>query len=311
MPPAARVYDSHTCPMVLPGTPPLPHLGGPILPPCCPTVLTLGSPQARMSDPCVCSGGPLDTIIRGSATVMAGSIPAARLGDNTAHGGVVVVGAPTVIIGDAGAGGSGGAAAGASPSDAGQRLAIANELVEPGGSGTEADAALVAQQLAQMPLSDLQTMRDEGVTVIACRGSITDHRTELRGVQPRGWPPGSTWDSVPGVANGSEVTIAVVGHGTEAGPHVPATGEGHGCAALVLHEAAHALDHVSDSDSNSSSADFTAARDADIDTLSPYERQAGAAGREETFAESYAGYHSDPEGYTRDHPNLGQYWANR
>jgi len=30
MPPAARIGDMHTCPMVTPGTPPVPHVGGPL-----------------------------------------------------------------------------------------------------------------------------------------------------------------------------------------------------------------------------------------------------------------------------------------
>jgi len=68
MPPAARVGDMHTCPMQTPGTPPIPHVRGPILPPGCPPVLI-------------------------------GNMPAATLGDTTARGGVIVVGCPTVMIG--------------------------------------------------------------------------------------------------------------------------------------------------------------------------------------------------------------------
>jgi hypothetical protein len=60
-------------------------------------------PAARVTDEAICIG-PIDTIIKGSATVMIGSLPAARLGDPTAHGGVIVAGCPTVIIGDSGSG---------------------------------------------------------------------------------------------------------------------------------------------------------------------------------------------------------------
>jgi uncharacterized Zn-binding protein involved in type VI secretion len=98
MPPAARVGDMHMCPMVTPGVPPIPHVGGPILPPGCPTVLIGGMPAACMGDMATCVGPP-DSIVKGSATVMIGNKPAARLGDNTAHGGVIVVGCPTVMIG--------------------------------------------------------------------------------------------------------------------------------------------------------------------------------------------------------------------
>lgn len=96
MPPAARLTDMHTCPMVNPG--PVPHVGGPILGPGVPTVLVGNLPAAVVGDTCVCTGPP-DTIAKGSTTVIIGSKPAARLGDSTAHGGVIVAGLPTVMIG--------------------------------------------------------------------------------------------------------------------------------------------------------------------------------------------------------------------
>lgn len=46
----------------------------------------MGMPAARATDLCVCVGPP-DTILPGSPTVLIGSLPAARLGDPTAHGG--------------------------------------------------------------------------------------------------------------------------------------------------------------------------------------------------------------------------------
>jgi uncharacterized Zn-binding protein involved in type VI secretion len=93
--PAARVGDMHVCPMV---TGVVPHVGGPILPPCCPTVLTGSMPQARVSDMATCVGPP-DVIVLGSFTVLVSGLPAARLGDLTAHGGTIVLGLPTVLIG--------------------------------------------------------------------------------------------------------------------------------------------------------------------------------------------------------------------
>jgi uncharacterized Zn-binding protein involved in type VI secretion len=107
MPPAARIGDMHVCPMVTPGVPPIPHVGGPILPPGCPTVLIGGVPAARVGDMAMCVGPP-DVIAKGSVTVLIGNMPAARIGDLTAHGGVIVLGCPTVMIGDAGSGGGGG-----------------------------------------------------------------------------------------------------------------------------------------------------------------------------------------------------------
>ena len=108
MPPAARITDMHTCPMVNPG--PVPHVGGPIIKGQ-PNVLTVMMPQARVTDQCVCAGPP-DVIVKGSMTVLVGNLPAARLGDMTAHGGVIVMGAPTVLIGDGANAGGGGAGAG-------------------------------------------------------------------------------------------------------------------------------------------------------------------------------------------------------
>lgn len=111
MPPAARLTDMHTCPMVTPGIPPVPHVGGPILSPGAPTVLIGGLPAARVSDMAVCVGPP-DVIVKGSATVLINFMPAARMGDSTAHGGVIVLGCPTVMIGDSGGGAAGGASSG-------------------------------------------------------------------------------------------------------------------------------------------------------------------------------------------------------
>ena len=97
MPPAARIGDMHTCPMVTPGTPPIPHVGGPVVMGA-PTVLIGKIPAARIGDMCVCVGPP-DSIAKGSATVKIAGMPAARIGDTTAHGGSIVVGLPTVMIG--------------------------------------------------------------------------------------------------------------------------------------------------------------------------------------------------------------------
>jgi uncharacterized Zn-binding protein involved in type VI secretion len=88
----------HVCPMVTPGVPPIPHVGGPILPPGCLTVLIGGQPAARATDMCTCVGPP-DVIAMGSPTVLIGYLMAARMGDLTAHGGSIVLGLPTVLIG--------------------------------------------------------------------------------------------------------------------------------------------------------------------------------------------------------------------
>lgn len=103
--PAARLTDMHMCPMVTPGLPPIPHVGGPIIGPGAPTVMIGGMPAAVMGDSCICVGPP-STIIMGSTGVMIGGKPAARMGDPTAHGGVISMGCPTVLIGEIMAGGA-------------------------------------------------------------------------------------------------------------------------------------------------------------------------------------------------------------
>src|SRR3954465_1186994 len=95
--PAARITDMHVCPMVTPGVPPIPHVGGPILPPGGITVLIGGLPAARVGDMAVCVGPP-DVIALGSFTTLICGQPAARMGDLTAHGGVIMMGCPTVLI---------------------------------------------------------------------------------------------------------------------------------------------------------------------------------------------------------------------
>lgn len=93
--PASRITDLHTCPMV---TGVVPHVGGPITGPGAPTVLIGSMIASHVTDLCTCVGPP-DTIVKGSTTVFTGKLPAVRIGDTTAHGGVVTLGLPTVLIG--------------------------------------------------------------------------------------------------------------------------------------------------------------------------------------------------------------------
>lgn len=93
--PASRITDMHVCPMV---TGVVPHVGGPVSGPCAPTVLIGGLPAARVTDMCVCVGPP-DVIVKASVTVLTLGMPQARIGDMTAHGGVLVLGMPTVLVG--------------------------------------------------------------------------------------------------------------------------------------------------------------------------------------------------------------------
>lgn len=95
--PAARISDMHVCPMM---TGLVPHVGGPVAGVCAVNVLTGSLPQARVTDLCICVGPP-DPIAMGSPTVLVNGLMAARMGDPTLHGGRLVVGLPTVLIGEA------------------------------------------------------------------------------------------------------------------------------------------------------------------------------------------------------------------
>ena len=85
----------HICPLT---TGPVPHVGGPISGPGCSTVLIGGMPAAIVGDMAICTGPP-DSIVAGSSTVFIGGMPAARLGDSMAHGGTIILGCFTVLIG--------------------------------------------------------------------------------------------------------------------------------------------------------------------------------------------------------------------
>ena len=124
--PAARVGDMHVCPMVTPGTPPVPHVGGPILPPGGVTVLIGNLPAARMGDMCTCVGPP-DTIVQGAFNVLICNQPAARMGDMTSHGGSIAIGCPTVLIGTSPGGGGGGVAG--APAGSGTDVGASDDCV--------------------------------------------------------------------------------------------------------------------------------------------------------------------------------------
>lgn len=92
---AARITDMHLCPLV---TGLVPHVGGAIAVGS-PNVLTVGLPQARQNDLCVCVGPP-NALAKGSLTVYVNGLQAIRLGDLSLHGGqVAVVSQPSVLVG--------------------------------------------------------------------------------------------------------------------------------------------------------------------------------------------------------------------
>lgn len=146
---AARINDMHVCPMITPGVPPIPHVGGPILPPCAVTVLTGGLPQARVGDMAVCVGPP-DVIVMGAFSVLVIGQPAARFGDLCAHGGTIVMGQPNVLIGSgAGGGGGGGGGGGAGIGMGGGHSPAGNLLSAADASMSQAQQAAAYKNAAK------------------------------------------------------------------------------------------------------------------------------------------------------------------
>ena len=94
--PAARIGDHHICPMF---DGPKPHVGGPILPPCMPTVLVGSKPAARLGDLLTCVSPAPDTIVEGCFTILIGGKPASTILHSTAHGGKIMLGEFTVLYG--------------------------------------------------------------------------------------------------------------------------------------------------------------------------------------------------------------------
>ena len=103
--PIARLTDMHLCPMATPAVVPIPHVGGPVVGPGAPTVMAGGMPVSVVGDMAICVGPP-DVLTTGSPTVMAMGRPVVRVGDPTAHLGAVIVGLPSVMVGDSGGAGS-------------------------------------------------------------------------------------------------------------------------------------------------------------------------------------------------------------
>ena len=239
--PAARLTDMHTCPMWSGNTP---HVGGPIIAPCKPTVLIGGLAAARVTDPAICNG-PTDTIVQGSATVRIGGLQAARLGDATAHGGVIVAGHPRVLIGDGAGGGqqqsegmpagggSGSSAAGQPPSSPsatnatpGSALAAAAQAVNPSNSNVNCGNiidAVVARLRGTNSKATASASRDGSFSQIEQR-----FNTRIQ------W--GSSFQGAfNSVAKGGNGTVAVVGMTNPATgfSHVVILANDHGTVGIV------------------------------------------------------------------------------
>ena len=99
--PIARITDMTICPMVTPDPIPIPHIGGPIVGSPAPVNVLAGFlPVARITDLAVCVSPIPPIIVEGSVTVLACDLPISRMGDMTDHGGVIMLGDFTVLVGE-------------------------------------------------------------------------------------------------------------------------------------------------------------------------------------------------------------------
>lgn len=96
--PVSCTGDNHVCPMMTPATPPIPHVGGPVVNSGQAIVRIMGRPVAVAgAGITVCSGmsGP-DPITQGSPVVKIMGMPVARVTSLCSHGGTLVTGSPLV-----------------------------------------------------------------------------------------------------------------------------------------------------------------------------------------------------------------------
>ena len=189
--------------------------------------------------------------------------------------------------------------------------AMAAALVVPGGSGTAADVAVVQPEIAKLSAEILAFLLSKKAKVVACRDSVTDVETSLRGVIPRGWEnlvPLRTWDSVPGtyLAEGKRVIVATTA-GAGGARAVPPLGAGHGSANLAVHETLHGRHRLGSG--VITGATFKRARNADFARLPEYLQQDGVAGLEETYAESGARFFQRDATLATDWPALFAFWS--
>ena len=182
-------------------------------------------------------------------------------------------------------------------------------LVVPGGSGTPDDVSAVIAGAARMPGWMIDHFLARKIRIIACRGSVTDFESELRGVVPRGWEGlGRTWDSVPGTYFDNKLRVVIATIDRAGARVVPDKASGlHGSDDVVVHESLHGYDYSTRHFVLAASA-FLTAREADVANLPDYEKQAGQAGREETFAETGAQYFSDRAAMAARFPALAAFW---
>lgn len=158
--PMSFLTSHHTCPKKRGSTS---HKGGPVIEGSG-NVFVGGMPVAKVGDRLACDGPP-DTIAEGSPSVFINGKPAARVGSMTAHGGQLVAGNPTVMVGDAGYVGTAGGMTSLADLTEADKLAMEEEQnPEPGKSRSPVDESVPTSGInrgASEPKSRLPAERYE------------------------------------------------------------------------------------------------------------------------------------------------------
>lgn len=137
------------------------------------------------------------------------------------------------------------------------------------------------------PVRDI--IEKDGAKLVPAR-RLTDALPELKGEKPRGWPPGSTWDSVDGAFSPGKKLIVVAEDVEQPNGQWQKSNR---TADITRHEAGHAADAALNY--FSATPEFAKAYDDDKAKISApdqktlsYFLQGGKSGPEETFAEGIA-----------------------
>ncbi|MEZ0312035.1 MAG: hypothetical protein ACAI38_09680 [Myxococcota bacterium] len=200
--------------------------------------------------------------------------------------------------------------------------ALARSLVKARGSANQDDVEAVVSHLVRLPASVLVGIQRAGLSVVVCRGGVTDYVKTLEREPVRGHKAGDSWDKTPGTVWNREVVIATMESLRVPGQRmVPPRGRGHDTYDLILHELGHGIARnlgqfegtktTADRSDAHAGATFLAARNEDWDRLRPYYRQDGrgsGAGADETFAESFARFYGGDPSLEHDWPALYRFW---
>ena len=123
-----------------------------------------------------------------------------------------------------------------------EKLLVKNKSLQqlflfPQSSFDEKESLQIIQTINQLPPSLLAKLVENDVNMKLFNGELTQNASvaHLKGIQPRGYEEGATWDKVPGMG-GTHTVFVKIGASDK--------GNGHSSVNLELHELAHSIDHI-------------------------------------------------------------------